>query len=70
MKYRVRLEGSPEGQVFDFVNYDDAFNFASMAVESGTYQDYHYRADANGASVKYWDDPEPIKVEIRKVGVE
>ena len=32
--YRVRLEGSPEGQVFDFRNYDDAFNFASMAVEN------------------------------------
>lgn len=70
MAYRVRLKGSPDGQVFDFRDYDDAFNFASMAVESGTYQDYHYRTDANGASVKYWDDPEPIAVTIVKVGVD
>lgn len=69
MKYRVRLKGSPEGQVFDFVNYDDAMNFASMAVEFGTYQDYHYRTDANGQSIKYWDDPEPVEVSIVKVGV-
>lgn len=70
MKYRVRLKGSPEGQVFDFANYDDAMNFASMAVEFGTYQDYHYKKDENDQSIKYWDDPEPVEASIVKVGVD
>ena len=65
--YRVRLEGSPEGQVFDFRNYDDAFNFASMAVESGTFQDYHFAKDENGDTIKVWEDPKPIEVSVRGV---
>lgn len=68
MAYRVRFEGSEEGQKFDFRNYDDAFNFASMAVESGTYQNYHYITDGDGKSVKVWDDPKPV--EVRIVGVD
>ena len=41
MAYKVRFEGSNERQLFLFRNYDDAFNFASLAVEHGTYQDFH-----------------------------
>lgn len=67
MAYRVRLEGSPEGQVFDFRNYDDAFNFASMAVENGTYRDWHYVEDENGKNIVVWDDPKPIEVRVRGV---
>lgn len=68
MAYRVRLEGSSDGQKFDFENYDDAFQFASMAVEYGTYQDYHFIKDEKGETVKVWDDPMPV--EVRIVGVE
>lgn len=67
MAYRVRLEGSHDGQKFDFANYDDAFQFASMAVEYGTYQDYHFITE-NGETTKVWDDPKPV--EVRIVGVE
>lgn len=70
MVYRVRLEGSPEGQVFDFANYDDALNFASMAIEGGTYQDYHYEKDEKGNNVKVWDDPAPLRATIGKAGAE
>ena len=68
MPYRVRLEGSLDGQVFSFRNYDDAFQFASMAVEHGTYQDYHFIKDENGETIKEWEDPKPV--EVRVVGVE
>lgn len=68
MSYRVRLEGSPDGQVFNFRNYDDALHFVAMAVEYGTYQDYHYIKDENGETIKTWDDPKPV--EVRVVGVE
>jgi hypothetical protein len=61
--YKVTLSGSKDGQKFCFSNYDDAFQFASMAVESGTFQDYHYEGN-----VKTWDDPVPVAVTI--VGVE
>lgn len=67
MAYRVRLEGSEEGQKFDFPNYDDALNFVSMAVEYGTFQDYHWDKDEAGNSIKLWDDPKPL--EARIVGV-
>lgn len=67
MAYRVRLEGSKDGQKFDFANYDDAFNFASMAVEHGTYQDYHFITE-DGETVKVWDEPKPV--EVRIVGVD
>jgi hypothetical protein len=67
--YRVRLEGSNDGQKFDFTNYDDAFQFASMAVEHGTFQDYHYtKDDETGETTKVWSSPKPIAVTI--VGVE
>lgn len=68
MAYRIRLEGSPDGQVFDFPNYDDAMNFASMAVEYGTYQNYRWSTDEDGNDIKLWDDPKPL--EVRMVGVE
>lgn len=67
MAYRVRLEGSPEEQVFRFKNYDDAFNFASMAVDAGTYQDYHFERDEKGESIKIWDNPVKIEVRVREV---
>ena len=67
MAYRVRLEGSPDNQVFSFRNYDDAFNFASMAVENGTYQDYHFDKDENGETIKIWDNPMPLEVRIKGV---
>ena len=66
--YRVKLEGSYDGQCFNFTNYDDAFQFASMAVEYGTYQESHYTTNDEGETVKVWDDPKPI--EVRIVGVE
>ena len=68
MAYRVRLEGSYDGQKFDFTNYDDALQFASMAIDNGTFQDSHYVKDENGKSVLEWDNPKPI--EVRIVGVE
>ena len=68
MSYKVRLEGSYDGQCFSFRNYDDAFLFASMAVDNGTYQDSHYTTNENGEAIKVWDDPKPI--EVRIVGVE
>jgi hypothetical protein len=64
--YRVRLEGSPEGQRFDFVNYDDALNFASMAMAGGMYQDYHYITTDEG-SAKVWDDPHHLEVRLVEV---
>ena len=68
MAYRVRLEGSEEGQKFDFRNYDDALNFASLAIEYGTYQGYRWTKDEKGESIKEWSDPKPL--EVRMVGVE
>lgn len=68
MAYRVRLEGSEDGQKFDFRNYDDALNFASLAIEYGTYQDYTFDRDEEGNTIKVWYDPKPI--EVRIVGVE
>lgn len=62
MSYRVRFEGSNERQLFLFRNYDDAFNFASLAVENGTYQDYHYSDDQ-----KIEEEPHHINVSIVEV---
>lgn len=67
MSYRVKLEGSPDTQVFKFRNYDDAFNFASMAIENGTFQDYDFVKDENGETVKVWHDPMPLEVRIKGV---
>ena len=66
--YRVTFEGSLEGQQFLFRNYDDAFNFASMAVDNGTYQDYHYEEkDGDPFGAKVEEEPHPLKVTV--VGV-
>lgn len=66
--YKVTLSGSSEGQEFRFHNYDDAFDFASMAVESGTFQDSHLKKDEEADNyITIWDDPVPVAVTI--VGV-
>ena len=62
MAYRVSFEGSPDRQSFLFGNYDDAFNFASMAVDNGTYQDFHYIGEQ-----KIEELPHPIRVSIQGV---
>ena len=62
MAYRVWFEGSNERQLFLFRNYDDAFNFASLAVDNGTYQDYHYMDDQ-----KIEELPHHINVSIMEV---
>lgn len=67
MAYRVRLEGSPDSQVFSFRNYDDALSFASLAMENGTYQDYRFDKDENGETVRIWDDPMPLEVRLKEV---
>ena len=67
MSYKVKLEGSPDNQVFKFRNYDDALNFASMAVDNGTYQDYDYVKNEDGETVKVWHDPMPLEVRIKGV---
>lgn len=68
MAYRVILEGSNERQMLSFRNYDDAFNFASMAVDNGTYQDYHYEEkDGDPFGAKVEEEPHPLKVTV--VGV-
>lgn len=69
MAYRVILEGSNDRQILSFKNRDDAINFASMAVENGMYQDYHYEpvdGDAYGRQVE--EEPRPLRVSI--VGVD
>ena len=66
--YRVMFEGSKDEQRFLFDNYDDAFNFASMAVDNGTFQDYELIKKENGAYERSYHEPAPIKVTV--VGVE
>ena len=39
--YKVELEGA-SNQDFSFVNYDDALQFVSMAVDHGAVEEYHY----------------------------
>lgn len=65
--YRVTLEGSPNEQKFFFNNYDDAFNFASMAVEAGTYQDYELIKDEQGNYERKYFDPRPLAVTVQGV---
>lgn len=62
MAYRVFFEGSNDRQLFLFRNYDDAFNFASMAVEAGTYQDFHYEGET-----RVDEEPRPIRVSVQGV---
>lgn len=68
MSYRVILEGSNDGVRFCFRNYDDAFQFASMAVDNGTYTDWHYERNGDDAfGVRVEDEPRPIIVSIQGV---
>jgi hypothetical protein len=63
MMYRVAFEGSLEGQQFLFRNYDDALAFASLAMDNGTYTDYHY----DGNHEKYYDEPHPLMITLQGV---
>ena len=36
--YRVTLNNTYSGLAFDFVNWDDATNFAGMVVDYGSYE--------------------------------
>lgn len=66
--YRVMFEGSKDEQRFLFNNYDDAFNFASMAVDNGTFQDYELIKKEDGSYERSYYEPAPIKVTV--VGVD
>lgn len=52
--YRVTMTNTYRGLAFDFVNWDDATNFAGMAVDYGSYE------DTNG-------EVEGVKVTIEEV---
>ena len=65
--YRVKFEGSPDEQKFFFANYDDAFSFASMAVEAGTYQNYKLIPGKDGKFETEYFEPHPIAVTIQGV---
>lgn len=68
MSYRVILEGSNDRQILSFRNHDDALNFASMAVENGMYQDYHFEeSDGDAFGTRVEDDPRPLRVSIMGV---
>jgi hypothetical protein len=68
MSYRVILEGSNDRQILSFRNHDDALNFASMAVENGVYQDFHYEPkDGDSFSVRVDDEPRPLQVTMMGV---
>lgn len=67
MSYRVKLQGSPDEQRFEFHNYDDAFNFASMAVDNGTFQDYELIKKEDGTYERSYFEPEPIEVTVMGV---
>lgn len=62
MAYKITLEGSLEGQKFIFRNYDDALQFASLAVDNGIYVDYHYEDHQ-----KVFDPPHPILIVLQGV---
>ena len=65
--YKVMFEGSNERQLFLFHNYDDAFNFASLAVENGTYQDYHLITKEDGTFERIEEEPHPLRVSVQGV---
>lgn len=68
MSYKVILEGSNDRQLLSFRNHDDALNFASMAIENGTYQDFHYEAvDGDPYGNRVEDEPRPLSVTIMGV---
>lgn len=62
--YKVTFEGSFAGQKFLFRNYDDALQFASLAMESGEFADYEYDAVNK---VKIWEEPHPIQITLQGV---
>lgn len=66
MAYRVKFEGSTDEQRFLFRNYDDAFNFASLAVENGTFQEYELIKNGDSYERHYYE-PAPISVTIQGV---
>lgn len=61
--YRVTFEGSFEGQQFLFRNYDDALQFASLAMDNGTYQDYHFDDEHH----RIYDEPHPLEITLQGV---
>ncbi len=68
--YKVFLEGSIDRQSFEFVNEDDAMQFASMAMRFGKFQDFHYETGADGdpyESVKVEDPPRALRVSMMEV---
>lgn len=69
MLYRVLLQGSSDRQVFSFENYDDALEFASMAMDHGTFRDFHYEAEGDDPFARKVDD-EPKPLIVSMMGVE
>ena len=67
MAYRVMFQGSKDEQKFLFSNYDDAFNFASMAVDNGTFQDYELIKKDDDSYERHYFEPTPIEVTIMGV---
>lgn len=68
--YKIFLEGSIDRQSFEFVNEDDAIQFASMAMRFGKFQDFHYETGEDRdpyGSVKVEDPPRPIRVSMMEV---
>ena len=69
MRYRVILQGSTDRQLFMFENYDDALEFASMAMDHGKFRDLHYEAEGDDPFARQEDDePKPLLVSM--MGVE
>lgn len=69
MRYRVILQGSTDRQLFMFENYDDALEFASMAMDHGKFRDFHYEAEGDDPFARQVDDePKPLLVSM--MGVE
>lgn len=66
MAYKVKIETTDVD--FYFVNVDDALNFASMAAEYGSVEEYHYDKDESGAHFKVSDGWRPVVVKFGKVG--
>lgn len=60
MAYKVEIEGG-SNQRFTFINYDDALNFASLVVDYGTTEEYHYEDHT-----RISDGWRPIKVTLTR----
>lgn len=65
MAYKVEIEKS--GIEFTFINIDDALNFASMAAEYGSVEDYHFERDVNGEPFRVSDGWRPVIVSYTKI---